>query len=160
MESQEGAVALTVRQRLEAHRVQPSCNACHGVIDPLGLALENFNAVGQWRLKDIDAGVPIDAKGTMLDGTPLRGVDDLRNALLARKDQFVQTFTENLLTFGLGRTVRYYDMPTVRAIVRKAAKDDYRLSSIIMGVVDSDAFQMERVVEDKPRPDQKVAARD
>ena len=160
MESQEGAVALTVRQRLEAHRAQPSCNACHGVIDPLGLALENFNAVGQWRLKDIDAGVPIDAKGTMLDGTPLRGVDDLRNALLARKDQFVQTFTENLLTFGLGRTVRYYDMPTVRAIVRNAAKDDYRLSSIIMGIVNSDAFQMERVAEDKPRPDQKVAARD
>ncbi len=161
VESQEGVVALTVRQRMEAHRSLPSCNACHGVIDPLGLALENFNAVGQWREKDIDASAPIDSTGKMMDGTPLRGVDDLRNALLDRTDQFVQTFTENLMTFGLGRTVRYYDMPTVRAIVHKAAADDYRLSSIVLGIVNSDAFQKERAVEDTPRPaDQKVAARD
>ena len=161
VETQEGGVALTVRERLEAHRSQPACLACHGVIDPLGLALENFNAVGQWREKDIDAGAAIDATGKMMDGTPLRGVDDLRKALLARTDQFVQTFTENLMTFGLGRTLRYYDMPAVRAIVRQAATQDYRLSSIILGIVNSDAFQMDRAVEDKPHTlDQKVAARD
>ncbi len=159
MESQEGAAALTVRERMQAHRSNPSCNACHGIIDPLGMALENFNAVGQWRERDIDAGVPIDATGKLMDGTPLRGVDDLRNALLARKEQFVQTFTENLMTFALGRTLRYYDMPTLRAIVRGAAPKDYRLSSIILGIVHSDAFQKERAVEDQPRPDQKVAAR-
>ncbi len=161
VETQEGGVALTVRQRMEAHRSLPSCNACHGIIDPLGLALENYNAVGQWREKDIDASAPIDSAGKMMDGTPLHGVDDLRNALLARTDQFVQTFTENLMTFALGRTLRYYDMPTVRTIVRQAKSEDYRLSSIVLGIVKADAFQKERAVEDKPRPtDQKVAARD
>ena len=158
MESQEGVAPLTVRARLEAHRANPSCNACHGVIDPLGLALENFNAIGQWREKDIDAGAPIDASGKMMDGTVLHGVDDLRNALLARKEQFVQTFTENLMVFGLGRTLHYYDMPTLRTIVRQAAPQDYRLSSLILGIVHSDAFQKEKTVEDKPGPDQKVAA--
>jgi hypothetical protein len=161
VESQEGGKALTVRERMEAHRTNPSCNACHGIIDPLGMALENFNAVGQWREKDIDAGAAVDASGKMMDGTPLHGVDDLRNALLARKEQFVRTFTENLMTFGLGRTLRYYDMPTVRAIVRNAANQDYRLSAIILGIVHSDAFQKERAADDKARPaEQKVAARD
>jgi hypothetical protein len=158
VETQEGGVALTVRQRLEAHRTLPSCNACHGVSDPLGLALENFNAVGQWRLKDIDAGSAIDSNGQLLDGTPIHGVDDLRNALVARSDQFVQTFTENLLTFALGRTLGHYDMPVVRSIVRNAAKDDYRVSAIILGIVRTDAFQMDMVPADKSRPvDQKVA---
>ena len=161
VETQEGGVALTVRERLESHRSQPSCNACHGIIDPLGLALENFDAVGQWREKDIDAGAGIDASGKLTDGTQLHGVDDLRKALLARQDQFVQTFTENLMTFGLGRTLRYYDMPTVRGIVRKSASNHYRLSSIVLGIVNSDAFQMERAVEEKPRAiEQKVAARE
>jgi hypothetical protein len=161
VESQEGGKALTVRERMEAHRTNPSCAACHAIIDPLGMALENFNAIGQWREKDIDAGVPVDASGKMMDGTPLHGVDDLRTGLLARKDQFVRTFTENLLTFGLGRTLHYYDMPTVRAIVRNAATQDYRVSSIILGIVHSDAFQKERAADDKPRPaEQKVAARD
>jgi len=160
VESQEGGVALTVRQRLEAHRTLPSCQACHGVIDPLGLALENFNAVGQWRDKDIDAEAPIDSTGRMMDGNVLHGVDDLRNALLARKTQYVQTFTENLMTFALGRTLHYYDMPTVRAIVREAAGEDYRLSSLVLGIIDSDAFQKEKVTDDKSLPGQKMAARD
>jgi hypothetical protein len=147
-ETQEGGVALTVRERLEAHRNLPSCNQCHGVIDPLGIALENFNAIGQWRDKDIDAGSAIDAGGALADGTPLKGPDDLRNALLVRKEQFVQTFTENLMTFALGRGVKYYDMPRVRAIVRDAAKQDYRLSSIVLGIVGSDSFQMAEV----PKP--------
>jgi hypothetical protein len=160
VETQEGSVALTVRQRLESHRTQESCAGCHGVIDPVGLALENFNAVGQWREKDIDAGTAIDASGKMADGTELKGVDDLRNALLARSRELVQTFTENLMIFALGRTLHYYDMPTVRAIVRGSANDSYRLSAIITGLIASDAFQMDRVPVDKPSPaPQKVADR-
>ena len=155
VETQEGGVALTVRQRLESHRSLPSCNGCHGVIDPLGIALENFNAVGQWRDKDIDAGITIDAAGKLTDGTPLKGPDDLRNALLARREQFVQTFTENLMTFALGRGVKYYDMPRVRSIVRDAASQDYRLSAIVLGIVGSDAFQMAEVPKADDRPAQK-----
>lgn len=158
VETQEGQVALTVRQRLASHRTAASCAACHAVIDPIGLALENFNAIGQWRVKDVDAGVPIDATGQMTDGTVLRGVDDLRNALLARADEFVQTFTENLMTFALGRTLAYYDMPTVRAIVRNAARQDYRFSAIIAGVIASDAFQMDVLPGGPPLAPQKLAA--
>lgn len=144
-ETQEGGVALSVRERLEMHRSTPSCNSCHGVIDPLGLALENFNAIGQWQDKDRDAGTPIDASGRLVDGTPIRGPDDLRNALVGRSDQFVRTFTENLMTFALGRGLHHYDMPAVRAIVRGAAQHDYRLSSIVLGIVNSDAFRMDQV---------------
>ncbi len=144
-ETQEGGVALTVRERLESHRATPSCASCHGVIDPLGLALENFDAIGRWRDKDIDAGTSIDATGRMADGTPLRGVDDLRQALVDRKEQFVQTFTEHLMTFALGRGVKYHDMPTVRSIVRSAAGENYRLSAIVLGIVNSAAFQMDRL---------------
>jgi hypothetical protein len=144
-ETQEGGVALSVRARLEEHRKNPSCNSCHGVIDPLGLALENFNAIGQWQWKDRDAGTPIDASGQLVDGTPLHGPDDLRAALIARPDQFVQTFTENLMTFALGRSVKYYDMPTVRSIVKNASRQDYRFSSIVLGIVNSNAFQMSQV---------------
>jgi hypothetical protein len=161
VETQEGGVALTVRQRLESHRSLPSCNGCHGVIDPLGIALENFNAVGQWRDKDIDAGIAIDAAGKLTDGTPLKGPDDLRNALVARREQFVQTFTENLMTFALGRGLKYYDMPRVRAIVRDAASQDYRLSAIVLGIVGSDAFQMAEVpkADDRPATKELSAAR-
>ena len=144
-ESQEGAEQVTVRVRLETHRQMKSCNSCHGVIDPLGLALENFNAVGQWRVKDIDAGTPIDATGRLVDGTPLRGPDDLRNAMVSQPLQFVTTFTENLMTFALGRSVQYYDMPTLRSIVREAAADNYRFSSIVLGIVNSPAFLMDRM---------------
>jgi len=158
VETQEGGVALPVRERLETHRTQQSCAACHAIIDPIGLSLENFNAIGQWRQKDIDAGAPIDATGKMTDGTVLKGVDDLRNALLARSGEFVQTYTENLLTFALGRTLAYYDMPTVRAIVRNAAKDDYRFSALILNVIKSDAFLMDRVPVEKGPSTQKVAA--
>jgi hypothetical protein len=160
-ETQEGGVALTVRARLESHRNSPSCKGCHSVIDPLGLALENFNAVGQWRNKDIDAGVAIDAAGQMPDGTQFKGPDDLRNALLARQDQFAQTFTENLMTFALGRGVKYYDMPRVREIVRESAKQDYRLSAIVLGIVGSEAFQRAEVpkVEDQSASKELSAAR-
>jgi hypothetical protein len=144
-ESQEGADQLTVRARMESHRAQPSCNACHAIIDPIGLAMENFNALGQWRDKDIDAGTPIDANGKLADGTAVHGVSDLRNYMVAHAPQFMETFTGNLMSYGLGRGLEYYDMPTVRAIVRDAAKDDYRFVSIVLGIVNSPAFQMQMV---------------
>jgi mono/diheme cytochrome c family protein len=131
----------TVRERLEAHRSQPRCNACHGILDPLGFALENFDAVGAWRTTETFAGGRVDASGELPDGTRLNGPNDLRKALLERPDQFVQTLTQKLMAYASGRTMEYKDMPAVRAIVRSAAKDEYRFSSIVMGIVQSDAFQ-------------------
>lgn len=145
VEIEAGEEFTTVRQRLEEHRANPSCNGCHGVIDPLGFALENFDAVGRWRDIDRQARTPIDASGVMADGTPLEGPIDLRNAILARPEQFVQTFTEKLMTFGLGRSLEYHDMPTVRRIVREAAADDYRFSSIVLSIVQSSQFRMKHV---------------
>ena len=110
-------------------------------MDPLGLALENFNAVGQFRDHDPDTLTPIDSAGTLPDGTPIAGPEDLRKALVAEPDKFVQAFTENLMTFALGRSLDYRDMPTVRSIVRAAAADDYRFESIVLGIVSSDAFR-------------------
>jgi len=146
-ENKEGAKQLTVREIMQMHRAKPSCNACHGVMDPLGFALENFDAVGTWRTKDIDAGTPIDAAGQLVDGTPVTGPIDLRKALMKRPEQFVETLTEKLMTYGLGRGLEYYDMPAVRKIVRDAARDNYRFSSIVMGIVQSAPFRMKRVQE-------------
>jgi hypothetical protein len=140
-ENKRGQPARTLRARLEQHRANATCFACHGVMDPLGLALENFNAVGQYRANDPDTQTPIDAAGQLPDGTPIKGPDDLRRALVARPDQFVQAFTENLLTYALGRSLDYRDMPAVRGIVRRAQADDYRFKSIVLGVVSSDAFR-------------------
>ena len=140
-ENTRGQPARTLRARLEQHRANLTCFACHGVMDPLGLALENFNAVGQFRANDPDTLTPIDAAGQLPDGTPIRGPEDLRRALVARPDQFVQALTENLLTYALGRSLDYRDMPTVRRIVRHAAGDDYRFKSIVVGVISSDAFR-------------------
>ena len=141
-ENGRGQPARTLRARLEQHRKSPTCFACHGVMDPLGLALENFNAVGQYRATDPDTREPIDAEGQLPDGTTINGPDDLRRALVERPDhQFVQTLTENLMTYALGRSLDYRDMPTVRRIVKKAAADDYRFKSIVLGVVTSDAFR-------------------
>jgi hypothetical protein len=139
---------MTIRERMIQHRKDPSCNSCHGVMDPLGLSLENFDAVGQWRDLDRFAHVPIDASGELPDGTPMHGPNDLRAALTARPDQFVQTFTSKLMTFALGRVVEYEDMPTVRAIVRDAAEHDYRFTSIVTGIVESDAFKMSTAPEE------------
>ena len=119
-ENKRGQPAKTLRARLEQHRANPTCFACHGVMDPLGFALENFNAVGQFRANDPDTLTPIDTVGQLPDGTPIKGPDDLRRALVERPDhQFVQAFTENLLTYALGRSLDYRDMPTVRRIVRQ-----------------------------------------
>ena len=130
----------TLRERLELHRTQPVCASCHKIMDPLGFSLENFDLIGKWR--DNDSGVPIDSSGVLVDGTPVRGVADLRRALLSRSDAFVTTTMERLMTYALGRPVEYTDMPTLRAIVRDSGKNDYRFSTMIVGVVKSPAFQM------------------
>jgi hypothetical protein len=123
---------------------------CHDVRDPVGLALENYNAIGQWRVKDIDAGQPIDASGRLADGTAVDGVAALRDYLAGRPDLFVQTMAENLLVYALGRPGQYFDMPLLRKLVRDAAKDDYRFSALVQGIVASDAFQYDRMPEDQP----------
>ena len=142
-ETPEGAtVALTVRERLASHRDNPACAGCHDVMDPLGLALENFNAIGEWRERDSDAGnVLIDASGQLANGTPLKGVNDLRNALVARPEQFVQTMTEKMLMYSLGRAVEYHDMPAIRKIVHEAAADNYSFAAIVTGIINSEQFQ-------------------
>jgi hypothetical protein len=131
----------TVREQLELHRANPTCATCHRNLDPLGFALENFDAVGQWQDKTID-GLPIDAAGILADGTSVDGPVELRAALTARPEVFASTVAEKLLIYALGRGLEPADMPVVRSIVRNAAKDDYRLSAIILGVVDSLPFQM------------------
>jgi hypothetical protein len=137
--------ALTVREMIARHRANPVCASCHSVMDPLGLALENFDATGMWRDRDRYAGAAIDASGVLPDGTPITGPDDLRTALLRRPEQFAQTFTEGLLTYATGRKLEYYDMPTVRRIVRGAAASEYRFSALVQAVVRSDQFRMRRV---------------
>lgn len=149
-ENVAGETALTVRQRMELHRTEASCNACHGIMDPLGLSLENFDAIGQWRDRDREAGDPIDASGEMVTGQKLNGPEDLRKALMTNPEQFVQTLTVKLMTFALGRTVEFHDMPVVREIVHAAARDDYRFSSLILGIVESEPFQMTRPPSEKP----------
>jgi hypothetical protein len=141
IENVPGQKPLTIRQRMEMHRRQPSCNACHGIMDPMGLAMENFDAMGGWQVKDRDTGLPIDTEGRMADGTVLHGPADLRQALMRDPQLFVQTITEKLMTFALGRTLDYRDMPTVRAIVRDAGRDDDRFSAIVLGIVESPQFE-------------------
>ena len=131
----------TLRERLELHRKNASCFSCHGVMDPLGFALENFDTVGQYRTHDPDTGVVVDTMGTLPDGTTINGPDDLRRALMTHPEEFVQSLTEQLMTYALGRPIDYRDMPVVRQIVRNAAGDDYRFSSIVSQVVASDAFR-------------------
>jgi hypothetical protein len=140
-------VFKTVRERMAEHRAKPSCNACHGIMDPLGFALDNFDAVGRWRTVEMFAGTPIDATGTLPDGTKLSGPDELRNALMRKPEQFVQTLTEKLMMYALGRKLEYYDMPAVRGIVRSASTGNYRFSSLVMGIVTSDAFQLKKITE-------------
>jgi hypothetical protein len=137
--------ALTVRQMMAKHRASPTCASCHAVMDPLGFALENFDATGMWRDKDRFANTVIDSAGELPDGTKINGPDDLRQALLRRPEQFVQTFVENLLTYSMGRTHEYYDMPTVRKIVRDTRALDYKFSAIVQAVVKSEQFKMRRV---------------
>ena len=136
------ATPSSMRQRLERHRANASCAACHSIMDPIGFALENFDLVGQWR--DVDGGAPVNPTGRLVDGTELTGPASLRQALLGHRDQFVATVTEKLLTYALGRSVEYFDMPTIRSIVRDAAREDDRLSSLVVGIVKSQAFGMRK----------------
>jgi hypothetical protein len=133
---------LTVRERMEEHRQNPACMSCHVVIDPLGLALENFDVTGAWRVRD--EGNFVDPVGEMYDGTTLAGPADLREALLTRPEVFYRVFTENLMAYALGRRVEHFDMPAVRRIVGQAAGNDFRLSSFVLGIVTSPAFQSTR----------------
>tara|TARA_B110000305_G_scaffold105665_1_gene118859 strand:- start:57 stop:2504 length:2448 start_codon:yes stop_codon:yes gene_type:complete len=137
-----GQAPQTLRARLEQHRENPSCYSCHGVLDPLGFALENFNTVGQFQEYDLDTLSLIDASGVLPDGTRIASPGDLVTALVTRSDEFVQSLTEHLMTYALGRLVEYQDMPAVRKIVRASEQDDYRFESIVFNIVSSDAFRM------------------
>ncbi len=150
-EAVEDGRLLTVRERLEMHAANPTCNSCHRMIDPIGLALENYDVSGAWRIKD--QGVPVDAASDFYDGTPIASPSDLRAALLKRPEPLVRTFTENLMAYALGRRLEYYDMPAVRRITRMAAEEDYRVSAFIVGVATSDAFLMKAapvIVDEEP----------
>jgi hypothetical protein len=135
---------LTLREQMTLHRTQQPCAGCHKIMDPIGFSLENFDATGRWRIKDGEFAV--DATGVMYDGTRLDGPAGLRDALLAHKDAFLLSFTEALMTYALGRRIEATDMPAVRRIIRDAARDGYRMSSFIRGIVDSAAFQMSTVM--------------
>jgi hypothetical protein len=135
---------LTMRERMEEHRKNPACAGCHKLMDPIGLALENFDGIGRWRTAD--AGVRIDASSTLWDGTEVDGPSGLRQAILNRPDQFARTATEMLLTYALGRGLEYYDMPVVRAVVMDAARNHYRFSSLVTGIVTSVPFQMRKAL--------------
>jgi hypothetical protein len=144
-QAQDGKI-LSVRQLLEEHRKNAPCSTCHAVMDPLGFALETFNGVGEYRTRD--ASGPIDASGQLADGTKIDGVVGLRQALLKHPEYFVGTLTEKLLTYALGRPLEYYDMPVVRGIVERAARNDYHFSSLITGIVNSEPFEMKKALED------------
>ena len=133
---------LTTRERMELHRESPACSSCHSLMDPIGLALDNYDVTGRWRLRE--NGNPIDTRGDFYDGTPVSEPVELIDALLKRPIPLVRNFTENLMAYALGRRVEHYDQPVVREISKNAEKDDYRLSSFIMGIIQSDAFQMKR----------------
>ena len=133
--------ALSTRERMEAHRANPTCNSCHRFIDPIGLALDSYDVTGRWRIRE--QGAAIDTRGELYDGTPIDSPGALVDALLRRPEPLLRTFTTNLMAYGLGRRVEYADQPAVRAIVRDAAADDYRISSFVLGVVLSEAFRMQ-----------------
>jgi hypothetical protein len=142
LEPAPGRIARTMRERMAIHRENPACAGCHRVTDPLGFVLENFDGVGAWRVRE--AGAPVDATGVAPDGSAVNGVVELRQALLRHPDAFVFTLTEKLMIYALGRGLESYDMPVVREIVRDAGRQDYRLSSLLLGIVKSVPFQMKR----------------
>jgi len=139
----KGEAPKTLRARLESHRSKPGCRQCHGVIDPIGLAMENYDAIGRWRTIDSEANAPIDASTVLPDGRPVDGPAQLRQALFNGRDLFVRAFTEKLTMYALGRELKAYDMPQIRAVVRRAAARDYRLSALVSGIVTSDAFRQQ-----------------
>jgi len=136
---------LSVREQMEMHRKSPACSGCHARMDPLGFALENFDAIGRWRTTSGATDTPVDASGVLPDGTRFEGPAELRQLLLGRRGEFVNTFTEKLLTYALGRGVEYYDEPAIRKIIREAAPGQNRWSAIILGIAKSTPFQMRRL---------------
>jgi mono/diheme cytochrome c family protein len=144
-ENKEGEQFKTIRQIMETHRANPTCNACHGVMDPLGFALENFDTIGAYRPVDSFTRTKIETSGKLVDGTAVNGPADLRTALLAHPEQFVRTLTEKLAMYALGRRIEYYDMPGIRTIVRDSKATNYRFSSIVMGIVNAPAFRSSMV---------------
>ncbi|MET0293092.1 MAG: DUF1592 domain-containing protein [Steroidobacteraceae bacterium] len=157
-ENQAGPKATTVKERMAQHSKAPACHSCHAILDPLGFSLENFDSTGKFRTMDRFAHTPIDTLAKMPDGREMNGPIELRNWLLETPDQFVQNLTEKLMTFGLGRTLEYADMPTVRDIVRDNAKHDYRFVNLVMNIVSSDAFQKSQAPHDKALPQTRTAA--
>ncbi|MDX1577370.1 MAG: DUF1588 domain-containing protein, partial [Gemmatimonadota bacterium] len=145
LEETEGSVdgrMLTTRERMEMHRASPACRSCHRFMDPIGLALDNFDVTGDWRVRE--NGMPLDTRGDFYDGTPISTPKELSDALLARPLPLVRTFTENLMAYALGRRVEHYDQPTIRRIVDDAEDGGWRIPDLILGIVSSDAFQMKR----------------
>jgi hypothetical protein len=140
-----GDRVLSMREQMAVHSKVKSCHACHGIMDPLGLALENFDGVGRWRERDRLASTVIDASGELPDGTKIAGPVDLHKALMANPEQFVQTVTTKLLIYATGRPMEWQDMPEIRAIVHRAAKDDYRFATLLTEVVNSPMFQMKKI---------------
>jgi hypothetical protein len=139
-EKQDGERPKTMRDQMAEHRANPVCASCHKTLDPIGFALENFDAVGAWRTND--SGNPIDATGELADGTKINGVVELRKALLERPDTFVGVMAEKMLTYALGRGLDPRDMSEARAIVRKSSASQYKFSSLVLGVVNSTPFRM------------------
>jgi hypothetical protein len=135
---------LSMREQMEQHRANPACAVCHRAMDPLGFALENFDAIGKWRTTSGAMKTPVDASGVLPDGTKFNGPAELRTVLLRRPEQFADTVTEKLLTYALGRGLEYYDAPAVRKILRASAPGEYHWSAVILGIVQSDPFQMRR----------------
>ena len=132
---------LSMRERMVQHRSRPECASCHRLMDPAGLSMENFDAIGRWRTRT-ESGSEVDAAGGLPDGSEFTGASGLRSALLRRPDLFVGTLTEKLMTYGLGRGLEFHDAPAVRTVVRNAQAQDYRFSSLILGIVRSDPFLM------------------
>ena len=143
-----GPAVSTMRDRMEQHRVSPTCAACHKMMDPIGFALESFDAAGAYRTTD--AGQKLDLTGTLVDGTKFDGPTQLRQALLTYAPRFVETLTERLLTYALGRGAKYYDMPTVRKIAADAAPKGNRFSALVLGIVESPVFQRNQVIPSTP----------
>jgi hypothetical protein len=143
LSTREGEKPKTLRAKLEQHRVNATCNQCHGVIDPIGLALENFDAIGRWRDIDRLAQEPIDANTVLPGGGKVNGPVQLRQELFGRSNLFIRALTEKLMMYALGRELEYFDMPQVRAVIAQAAKDDYRLPALVLGIVNSEAFRMQ-----------------
>jgi Protein of unknown function (DUF1588)/Protein of unknown function (DUF1585) len=141
LDQKAGEQPKTVRERLEQHRDKAVCRQCHGVIDPPGLPMEMFDAIGQWRTLDREANAPIDATSVLPNGVPVNGPVELRDQLASHPAMFAQALTEKLMMYALNRQLESFDMPQVRAVVRAAAKDSYRFSSIVLGIVNSDAFR-------------------